>query len=176
MAVDVDINGIGVHRGRIDQVAHGERDRAGHRYAGRAVRRTRRNAGVNDPLPYPVRARRERTGEGRDRVAFRVLEAADRHVIELGSCQRRALGTKVRVTPSLASVTVPAMALPPDGVTVIELLVTVVGSMSSLITAMICAFSGTPVCAVRWTDGADRGGARVRTPNRSRSCCCSRSR
>ena len=32
-------------------------------------------------------------------------------------------GTNVRVTPSLATATVPAMALPPDGVTVMELLV-----------------------------------------------------
>ena len=51
----------------------------------------------------------------------------------------------MRVTPSPASVTVPAIALPPEGVTVMELLVTVVGSMASLITATICAFSGAPV-------------------------------
>ena len=49
------------------------------------------------------------------------------------------------MTPSLASVTVPAIALPPEGVTVIELLLTVVGSISSPITATICAFNGTPV-------------------------------
>jgi hypothetical protein len=40
------------------------------------------------------------------------------------------------------------MALLPDGVTVMELLVTVVGSMSSLITAVIRALSGTPVCVL----------------------------
>lgn len=51
-------------------------------------------------------------------------------------------GTNVSVTPSLASVTVPAT----DGVRVIELVVTVVGSIESLITAITCVFSGTPVC------------------------------
>ena len=58
------------------------------------------------------------------------------------------LGTKVSVTPSPANVTVPAMALPPEGVTVMELLVIVVGSTLLLITAVICALSGTPVCAL----------------------------
>src|ERR1035437_1136085 len=57
------------------------------------------------------------------------------------------LGRKVRVTPSLARVTVPAIALPPEGVTVIALFVIDVGSMVSLITATICAFNGTPVWA-----------------------------
>src|ERR1017187_359983 len=40
-----------------------------------------------------------------------------------------ALGMNVRVTPSLARLTAPAIALPPEGVTVIELLVTLVGSI-----------------------------------------------
>ena len=52
----------------------------------------------------------------------------------------------MRVTLSLAKVTVPAMALPPCGVTVIELLLTVVGSIVSLMSATIRAFKGTAVC------------------------------
>src|SRR5260370_18836523 len=55
-------------------------------------------------------------------------------------------GTKVRLTPSAATATVPAIALPPEGVTVMELLRTVVISMSSFITAATRVFSGTPVC------------------------------
>ena len=63
-----------------------------------------------------------------------------------------ALGTKVRVIPSLARLNVPATALPFDGVSVIELLVSVVGSMVLLITAMISALSGVNV----WPfEGAD---------------------
>src|ERR1022692_937565 len=58
-----------------------------------------------------------------------------------------ALGKKVRVTPSLARVTVPAIALPPEGVTVIEVFVIDAGSMVLLIIAAICAFNGTPVWA-----------------------------
>src|SRR5271156_12343 len=59
-----------------------------------------------------------------------------------------ALGEKVSVTPSLARVTVPAIALPPAGVTVIELLVIDVGSIVLLITATISTFNGTPVWAL----------------------------
>jgi tellurite resistance protein TehA-like permease len=58
---------------------------------------------------------------------------------------RGALGTNVNVTPSLARVTVPATGLPPCGVTVIELLLTVVGSMSSFISATTCVLVGTAV-------------------------------
>ena len=67
-----------------------------------------------------------------------------------------AVGVKVRVTPSLARLTVPAMALPPEGVTVIELLVTDVGLMSLLICARHARVernSGLPVSGV---DGAHR--------------------
>jgi hypothetical protein len=57
-----------------------------------------------------------------------------------------AAGTNVSVTPSAAKLTVPAIALPPEGVTVIELFVIDVGSIVALITATTSAFNGTPVC------------------------------
>src|ERR1700732_2399448 len=99
---------------------------------------------LNDPLPYPV---------------VPVVNELLKVVTELPSVSlkpptdtlcnletaRGALGTNVSVTPSLARLTVPATGLPPDGVTVMELLVTVVGSMSSLITATTCVLTGTTV-------------------------------
>ena len=51
------------------------------------------------------------------------------------------LGTKVRVTPSVAKVTVPAT----EGESVIALFDTEVGSIWVLMTATTEAFSGTPV-------------------------------
>src|SRR5208283_1630579 len=63
---------------------------------------------------------------------------------------KAAAGVNVRVTPSLARVTVPAIALPAEGVTVIELFVIEVGSMVLFMTATICAFRGTPVPTVVW--------------------------
>jgi hypothetical protein len=47
------------------------------------------------------------------------------------------LGTNVRVTPSLARVTVPGIELPLEGVTAIALFVIDAGSMALLITATI---------------------------------------
>jgi hypothetical protein len=55
----------------------------------------------------------------------------------------RLAGVKVRVTPSLARLTVPANALAPEGVTVIELLVMLVGSMGPLINTVTSVLSGT---------------------------------
>jgi hypothetical protein len=55
------------------------------------------------------------------------------------------LGTKVRVTPSLARLIVPVIGLPFEGVNIIEELVIDVGSMAVLITATITAFNGTSV-------------------------------
>jgi hypothetical protein len=57
------------------------------------------------------------------------------------------LGTNVRVTPSLARLIVPEIPLPFAGVKVIELLVSVVGSIVLLMTATICVLVGTSVCA-----------------------------
>jgi hypothetical protein len=57
-----------------------------------------------------------------------------------------AAGANVNVTPSAAKLTVPAIALPPEGVTVIALFVIDVGSIFALITATTSAFNGTPVC------------------------------
>src|SRR5258708_4038136 len=58
-----------------------------------------------------------------------------------------AVGTKVRVTPSLARVTVPGMLVLPC-LSVMELLETVVGSTLLLTTALIWTLSGTPVCVL----------------------------
>ncbi len=89
---------------------------------------------VNDPLPYPVVPVVNELVKVVTALPSVSLKPLTDTLCNLETASG-ALGTNVRVTPSLASVTVPARALPPDGVTVMELLVTVVGSMSSLITA-----------------------------------------
>src|SRR5260370_38305630 len=99
---------------------------------------------VNDPLPYPVVPV---VNEGFEVVTLLPSVSLKPPTDTLCNLEtaRGALGRKVSVTPSLARVTVPATGLPPCGVTVIELLLTVVGSMSSLITAMIWVWMVTPV-------------------------------
>ncbi len=89
---------------------------------------------VNVPLPYPVVPVVNELVKVVTALPSMSLKPPTDTLCNLETASG-ALGTKVSVTPSLARVTVPATGLPPCGVTVIELLLIVVGSMSSLITA-----------------------------------------